>query len=95
MIKYPQIRKLVLYYGKISENTKLDKCENMQFLIALGNLDKIYAASCNNWFLENAPKYNYTAELLIHPKGVHGFDYANDDEYTRDIIKKTLEFIKN
>lgn len=33
-------------------------------------------------------------ELCIHPNGVHGFDYANDDEYTREIIEKTLAFIK-
>lgn len=95
VLKYPQIRKVVLYYGKISENTKLDKCENMKFLIALGNLDKMYPASCNDWFLENARKYNYTAELLVHPQGVHGFDYANDDEHTREIIGRTLEFIRN
>lgn len=95
VIKYPQIRKVVLYYGKISKNTKLVKCENMKFLIALGNLDNMYPASCNDWFLENAGKYNYTAELLVHPQGVHGFDYANDDEYTREIIERTLEFIKN
>lgn len=67
VLKYPQIRKMVLYYGKISENTKLDKCESMRFLIALGNLDKMYPASCNDWFLKNAPKFNYTAELLVHP----------------------------
>lgn len=67
----------------------------MKFLIVLGNLDKMYSASCNDWFLESAKKYNYTAEFLVHLQGVHGFDYANDDKYTRGIIERTLEFIKN
>lgn len=30
VLKYPEIRKLILYYGKISESTKLVKCENMK-----------------------------------------------------------------
>ena len=29
VLKYPEIRKLILYYRKISENTKFIKCENM------------------------------------------------------------------
>lgn len=94
VVQYPEIKKLVLYYGKISKNTKLEKCADMKFLIALGELDKKFPVSCNDWFLENALSYNYTAELLVHPQGVHGFDYANDDEYTRSIIEKTLNFMK-
>lgn len=95
VLKYPKIKKMILYYGKISKNTNLAKCENMKFLIALGKLDKKFPVACNDWFLENAIQYNYTAELLVHPQGVHGFDYANDDEYTRLIIEKTIEFMKN
>ena len=95
ILKYPEIRKIVLYYGKISKNTNLIKCANMKFLIALGKQDKIYPVWCNEWFVENAQKYNYLVELLVHPQGLHGFDFANDDEYTRRIIDKTLEFIKN
>lgn len=94
VLKYPEIKKIILYYGKISKNTELAKCGNMKLLIALGNLDKKYPASCNDWFLENAFQYNYTVELLVHPRGVHGFDYANNDEDTKRIIEKTLEFIR-
>lgn len=95
VLKYPEIKKMILYYGKISKNIKLDQCENMKFLIALGELDKKFPVSCNDWFLESAVQYHYTAELLIHPQGVHGFDYANDDEDTRKVIEKTLDFVKD
>lgn len=94
ILKFPEIKKLILYYGKISKNTDLAKCENMKFLIALGNCDKKFPPSCNDWFLESAVQYHYTVKLLVHPQGVHGFDYANDDEDTRRIIDETLKFIK-
>lgn len=94
VLKYPEIKKMIMYYGKISTNTKLANCANRNFFIALGALDKKYPSSCNDWFIKNAKPNQYTVELCIHPHGVHGFDYANDDEHTRDIINKTLEFIK-
>lgn len=86
---------MILYYGKVSTKTKLANCANMKFFIALGELDKKYPCSCNDWFLENANTYKYSVELCVHPQGVHGFDYANDDQYTKEIIEKTIEFIKN
>ncbi len=94
VLKYPEIKKMVMYYGKINKNTNLLSCAGMSFLIALGNLDDKYPVDCNNWFLEKASEYKYQANLLVHPQGVHGFDYINDDEYTREIIEKTVEFIK-
>lgn len=54
-----------------------------------------YPVSCNDWFLESAAQYQYTANLLVHPQGVHGFDYANDDEHTKDIIENTIAFLKD
>lgn len=95
VLRYPEIKKMILYYGKVSTKTKLAKCANMKFFIALGELDKKYPCSCNDWFLENANPYKYSVELCVHPQGVHGFDYANDDQYTKEIIEKTIEFIKN
>lgn len=68
VLRYPEIKKMILYYGKVSKKTKLANCAN---------------------------PYKYSVELCVHPQGVHGFDYANDDEYTKGIIEKTIEFIKN
>lgn len=95
VLRYPEIKKMILHYGKISTNTKLANCANMKFFIALGELDKKYSSSCNDWFLEKANPYNYSVELCVHPQGGHGFDYANDDQYTKEIIEKTIEFMKS
>lgn len=94
VLEYPDIKKVVLYYGKVSINTKVKKCTGMKFLIALGSKDKKYSAECNKWFIEQAKENSYQADILIHPYGVHGFDYANRDKYTKEIIERTLDFIK-
>ena len=49
---------MVLYYGKINKNTKVIKCNDMKFLIALGEEDSIYSPDCNDWFAEKAKENN-------------------------------------
>ena len=94
VLEYPEIKKVALYYGEISKSTKVEKCVGMRFLIALGNKDRKFPAECNDWFMEQSKDKGYEVELLIHPQGVHGFDYANRDQYTKEIIEKTIAFIK-
>jgi hypothetical protein len=31
---------------------------------------------------------------MNHPNGLHGFDVANDDERSREILRAALEFMK-
>ena len=38
---------------------------------------------------------NSDVKLLNHPSGRHGFDYLNNDEQSRHIIKETVIFLKN
>lgn len=92
VLEYPEIKKMVMYYGKVSTNTKIEKCKDMQFLIALGNNDKRFPPDCNKWFLDQAKENNYQVEILINPQGVHGFDYANRDIDTKEIIERTINF---
>jgi len=33
-------------------------------------------------------------EVLEHPGGDHAFDIRNDDETSRDIIRRTLKFVE-
>ncbi len=44
-------------------------------------------------FVAAATAADATVELLQHPEGDHGFDVLNDDERSRDIIRRTLEFL--
>lgn len=92
VLEYPEIKKMVMYYGKISINTKVKKCKGMSFLIALGNKDKKFPPECNKWFIEQSKENGYQVEILIHPLGLHGFDYANRDIYTKEIIERTISF---
>lgn len=94
VLEYPEIKKMVMYYGKVSINTKVKKCKGMSFLIALGNKDKKFPPECNKWFIEQSKENGYQVEILIHPRGVHGFDYANRDIYTKEIIERTIDFCK-
>jgi len=34
-------------------------------------------------------------ELMNHPTGEHGFDILNNDEGSRAIIRRTIEFIRD
>jgi len=33
-------------------------------------------------------------DLMIHARGRHGFDVLDDDERTRDIFRRTIEFVR-
>ncbi len=41
-----------------------------------------------------AAALNAPFELVVHPAGQHGFDVLDDDETSREIIARTLKFIK-
>jgi acetyl esterase/lipase len=45
-------------------------------------------------FIQEAMTKNATIDLSNHAEGRHGFDTLEDLERTREIIKRTLEFIK-
>jgi acetyl esterase/lipase len=45
-------------------------------------------------FVQVALSRNVTIDLANHPTGHHGFDFEDDNERSREIIKRTIEFIK-
>jgi acetyl esterase/lipase len=45
-------------------------------------------------FIGSAIAANAPITLVNHPTGEHGFDVANDDERSREIIRAALEFMK-
>jgi acetyl esterase/lipase len=44
-------------------------------------------------FVDAAMQNNVRLDFYIHPTGQHGFDFANRDERTREIIAATLAFV--
>lgn len=45
-------------------------------------------------FIAAALSKNLTIEILNHPNGQHAFDVLDDDQRTREVIRRTLEFLK-
>jgi acetyl esterase/lipase len=45
-------------------------------------------------FIGSAIAANAPIAIVNHPTGAHGFDVANDDERSREIIRAALEFMK-
>jgi len=45
-------------------------------------------------FVQEALARNAPLELMTHPAGQHGFDVLNDDDRSREIIARTLDFLK-
>ena len=63
-------------------------------LIARAGLDNPALNSALDRFAQEAISRNTTVELINHAAGRHSFDTLNDDDRTREIIRRTIEFIK-
>jgi acetyl esterase/lipase len=44
-------------------------------------------------FMKTAQEKKAKVELLVHPEGDHGFDFENDNDTSREIIKRTVAFL--
>jgi len=63
-------------------------------LIARAGQDNPYINTTVNAFVAEALKQNLPFELLNHPDGRHGFDILDDDARSREIVARTLAFLK-
>jgi acetyl esterase/lipase len=62
--------------------------------IARAGLDEAVLNAGIDRFIQTALANNVTIDLMNHANGHHGFDIDDDNDRSRDIIKRTLEFIK-
>jgi acetyl esterase/lipase len=90
------IRGLISYYAALDKVTATLKaaggCPPMFIARAGNDMQPINAAV--QQFVDAALTYNIEIELMNHPTGEHGFDILNDDERSRAIIRRTIEFIR-
>jgi dipeptidyl aminopeptidase/acylaminoacyl peptidase len=63
-------------------------------LLARAGLDSAELNKGMDRFAQLALSKNLTLDLLNHPTGHHGFDIEDDNERSREILKRTIEFIK-
>jgi hypothetical protein len=45
-------------------------------------------------FVQAALKHNVSVEVLNHATGHHGFDIEDNNARSREILKRTIEFLK-
>jgi acetyl esterase/lipase len=62
--------------------------------VARAGLDEAVLNAGIDRFIQTALANNVTIDLMNHANGHHGFDIDDDNDRSRDIIKRTLEFIK-
>jgi hypothetical protein len=60
----------------------------------LRGLDHPLLNNATDRFVQEGLAKNVTLEAMNHPGGRHGFDIIDDDARSREIIARTLEFLK-
>lgn len=63
-------------------------------LIAKAGKDNALLNESIDRYVEEARTIGARVELLEHPDGRHGFDTLNDDDRSREIIRRTLDFVR-
>jgi acetyl esterase/lipase len=70
--------------------------ENMpSLLVARAGRDNPWLNATIDRFVAEALARNVPLELMTHPAGQHGFDVLDDDGRSREIIARTLDFLKD
>jgi dienelactone hydrolase len=62
--------------------------------LARAGLDHPFLNGPLDRFVQEALARNLTLEVMNHAAGRHGFDILDDDARSREIIARTLEFLK-
>lgn len=90
-----EIHGAVFYYALISNFLLSDKSKDFPTFIAKAGLDRKNINLSLDKYSSKLNKNGTKCELMIHPEGKHGFDIVNDDDVSKDIIKKTIKFISS
>lgn len=88
------VRCVVAYYAPLDPLTESTK-RIPPMLIARAGLDMAPLNASIDAFVGQALKRNMLIDVLNHPTGQHAFDCRDDNERTRDILRRTLVFIQN
>jgi len=64
-------------------------------LIARAGRDNAWINGCIDRFVQVALERGATLDLMNHPEGRHGFDVIDDQERSKEIIARTLEFVRH
>ena len=86
----------VFLYGDLSIGGNLGERlpPDTAFLIVKGGRDDHGVNGSIDLFVEKAREAGFPVEFIEYEDGVHGYDAQQDTDESREIIKRTLEFIK-
>ena len=92
----PYVRALVSYYAVLDGDPIARAAEiRVPMLIARAGRDMPQVNEPLKRFLDAAFEHGVDVELLNHAEGEHGFDVVTDDARTRQIISRTLTFLRD
>ena len=63
-------------------------------LVARAGLDRPVFNDAIDRFVAEAVQRDATVDFLTHPDGRHGFDVLDDDDRSREIVARTLDFMR-
>lgn len=95
-----RLRCAVAYYGpldtglpQLSPKTYL-RSDSLPVLVAKAGLDNAQINRSIDGYVAKARRLGAPVELLVHPKGPHAFDVSTHDARTREIMRRTLAFLR-
>lgn len=89
------IDSIVAYYGKMPMEILEKDIEKLPpIFMAEAGKDYVVGTDANEGFLNRAKELDINITKALHAEGKHGFDVLNDDKVSQEIIKTSLEFIK-
>jgi dienelactone hydrolase len=84
---------VVQYFSPVC-HLPFDRRDVPPMLIARAGLDRPVFNEAIDRFSSEAVQRGATVDLLTHPKGQHGFDVLDDDDRSKEIIARTLAFMR-
>ena len=93
----PEIEALAEKYGFLTPklNAELKLRDDLPLLIVRAGLDSFpHLNSSIDHFISKAVSQNLQINFINYQKGQHGFDAYDDNDQSREIIKKTIDFWK-
>jgi len=84
----------VIYYGIIPPASADNLSADIPLFIVKAGKDVAPLNIKLDQFVEKAREVNIPLEFVDYEDGIHGFDFWQDTDESREIIKQTLEFMK-
>jgi acetyl esterase/lipase len=90
----PLPEEVVRDYSPVSVFSAGEPFQGPPILVARAGRDQHWLNATIDLFVARALAANAAIDLLNHPEGRHGFDVLDDDARSREIIERTIAFIK-